>query len=290
MKNIKYIFHAAVIMLLFAGCQKYDDPAEFVPVEMQANTTIQELQALYTGSPTNFTDASMIVAGVVVSDDKEGNHYRSIFIQDATGGIEVKIGRTTLYNTYKMGQTIYIRPYHNDNIILCLGAYGGMISIGAPSTNSQYQNSWIDAPAAINSTIFRGAYGPVPEPVVITSSTGLNQGNVGKLVSFKGLRYDSGEGRDGSVVVKTNLTTWAVKDDTTTPIDDSAYGQHIFYLADGSTVMVRTSGYAKFADTEIDPSILDKSKTVNITGVLTYYSNTSTYQLVLNTDKEVVIL
>ena len=282
MKNIKYIFHAAVIMLLFAGCQKYDDPAAFVPADMQANTTIQQLQALYTGSPTNFTDTSMIVAGVVVSDDKEGNHYRSIFIQDATGGIEVKIGRTTLYNTYKMGQTIYLKPKG-----LCLGDYGNMVSLGLASTNPQYQNSWIDAPAIINNTVFRGAYGSSPEPVVITVRTDLNQSVVGRLVQLKDLTYKSGSYRFNSETYS-DLTTWAVKDDINTQTDDSAYGEHIFALPDGGEVMVRTSGYAKFAGTELDPNILNGTKTVNITGVLTVFN--STYQLVLNTDKEVVIL
>ena len=88
-------------------------------------------------------------------------------------------------------------------------------------------------------------------------------------------------------VLISNLTTWANKDDINTPISESAYGEHIFALPDGGEVMVRTSGYAKFADTELDPNILNGTKTVNITGVLTVFN--STYQLVLNTDKEVVI-
>ena len=48
----------------------------------------------------------------------------------------------------------------------------------------------------------------------------------------------------------------------------------------GSTdVQVRTSGYAKFADTQIDQKILDGA-TVNMKGIITVYKNAVQFTLI----------
>ena len=36
-------------------------------------------------------------------------------------------------------------------------------------------------------------------------------------------------------------------------------------------IQIRTSGYSKFADTEIDPAVLSGEKTIDATGILTLY-------------------
>ena len=51
------------------------------------------------------------------------------------------------------------------------------------------------------------------------------------------------------------------------------------YFTLGKTdLQVRTSGYAKFADTQIDPKILKGAK-VNLTGLLTYYNGNNQFTL-----------
>ena len=60
------------------------------------------------------------------------------------------------------------------------------------------------------------------------------------------------------------------------------------YFTCGKTeVVVRTSGYARFADSEIPAAVLDKSSTVDITGVLTLYQGT--IQLVINSLDDVKV-
>ena len=39
----------------------------------------------------------------------------------------------------------------------------------------------------------------------------------------------------------------------------------------GTCVQIRTSGYCRFADREIDPAILNGEKSINVTGILTLY-------------------
>jgi hypothetical protein len=271
---MKQILLSSTILLaaLLVGCEKsYDEPAEWTPVTMQPNMTIAQLKVLYKGPNTAVNAPDAIVAGKVISTDKYGNFYRTFYIQDETGGIEIKIGKTTLYNTYKIGQEIYIKPHH-----LCLGAYGGMISLGMSSTDTRYENSWIDAPMLINSTIFKGEMKAPIAPVEILSTADMTDVRIGTWGLLREATY--------SRCTRGPSDKWAQKDDPNVTNDESAYGEHVFTLKNGGEVTVRTSGYAKFADT---PLPFATGAKVTLKGVLTRFN--TTYQLVLNTDKDVVV-
>ena len=60
------------------------------------------------------------------------------------------------------------------------------------------------------------------------------------------------------------------------------------YFKMGSTdIQLRTSGFAKFADLKIPQEVLDGSKTLSITGVLTMYQGS--IQLVVNDITDIVV-
>jgi hypothetical protein len=272
MKNILILSSTILLAALLSGCEKSsDEPAEWTPVTMQPNMTIAQLKVLHTGSPTAVNNPDAIVAGKVISTDKYGNFYRSIYIQDETSGIEIKIGKTTLYNTYKIGQEIYVKPHH-----LCLGAYGGMISVGMPSTDPKYQNAWIDAPMLIGSTVLTGEMKAPVAPVEILSTADMTEARMGTWVILKEATY--------SRCTRGPADKWAQKDDPNITDDEAAYGEQVFTLKNGGEITVRTSGYAKFADT---PLPFAAGAKVTIKGVLTRFN--TTYQLVLNTDKDVEV-
>ena len=97
----------------------YVAPEAVAPVVMEANTTIADLCAMYqTGLPWTI-DLNIIISGKVSTTDQPGNFYKTLYIQDETGGIELKMGKNGLYNTYKEGQTLYVRCWG-----LTLGMYG----------------------------------------------------------------------------------------------------------------------------------------------------------------------
>jgi hypothetical protein len=53
------------------------------------------------------------------------------------------------------------------------------------------------------------------------------------------------------------------------------------YFTMGSTgVQVRTSGYARFADTKIPQEVLDGTATISFTGILTEYKGESQFTLI----------
>ena len=67
----------------------------------------------------------------------------------------------------------------------------------------------------------------------------------------------------------------------------NAYSVSQYFTGAGGTVQIRTSGYSKFADLEIDPAVLSGGKTITATGILTMYQGS--VQLVLRDQNDIVI-
>lgn len=203
---------------LFASCEewepvytlKYDEPANYTPVKMEPTLTIAQLAALYNnfGTPVSFTADNIIVGGKVSSSDQAGNFYKSFYIQDETGGIEVKIGKSSLYSDYKEGQTVYVNLAG-----LTIGMYGyktlknyasgpsggnGLVQIGLDDPTNEYETSYIELDPIINTHIFRGEKGEKVTPAVLSESelpgrtaTLKDCPYLGKLVTIKGLKYSN---------------------------------------------------------------------------------------------------
>ncbi|MBL7825411.1 MAG: OB-fold nucleic acid binding domain-containing protein, partial [Saprospiraceae bacterium] len=112
----KHPFSALASLLLlfsFFSCVKteFDQPpvggdGKDVPV----NTTIAELKTRHeVDGGYDLITEDLVIGGVVVMDDRSGNYYKTIVIQDSTGGIEVKFSNGFLYNRYPVGRKIYIK-------------------------------------------------------------------------------------------------------------------------------------------------------------------------------------
>jgi hypothetical protein len=74
--------------------------------------TIAELKEM----PQSEITDDVIIGGIVCMDDRSGNYYKKIVVQDETGGIEIEIDQTNLYTDYPVGRKVYIR---------CKGLYLG---------------------------------------------------------------------------------------------------------------------------------------------------------------------
>jgi hypothetical protein len=73
-----------------------------------------DLQMLYHGELVEFgLDTHFIVEGFVISSDEEGNFNKEIFLQDTAenpqAGIRVLIDRENYFETYAMGQKVYVK-------------------------------------------------------------------------------------------------------------------------------------------------------------------------------------
>ena len=336
----KLIYSIAIALsVTVISCQEWEpvlgnqgEPAEPAAATMQPNTTIAGLKALYQGKPVHI-EQDIIIGGQVISSDASGNIYRSLYIQDETGAIEVKIGNSALYNDYKVGQMLYVKCQG-----LALGNYGGMLQIGMEDPTGEYETAYIDVKSIIASHVFKGPKGSPLSPQVVTADeidSNLKMGYkgplFGKLVTLNGLTYgkeifvliylDSNADKKASSNrlflsdQQWGVTTWAfsaqqmktylqwgvwdsakignsgdynygtVSDHRTELINNAgAYAVSQYFNMPKSKgnlqIQVRSSGYAKFADTPIDQGILDGTKKINLTGILTNYNGAAQFTLI----------
>ena len=318
--------------------------------ELEVTSTIADLKELYAKHGVlKIQDDDMVIAGKVISDDHSGNIYRELYIQDETGVISVKIGLSSLYSDYKLGQTVYVKCSG-----LTIGQYNGMPQLGIEDPTGEYETSYLDNRYLIDAHVIRGAWGdPVPPRRVTEDelAAALKEGYTnhlwGQLVTLEDLQYgaqpeynteaykrifiliyiDPYKDKKAStnrVFCSTEtfgVTTWAMSknkfleyldgghfdrctssDKSMDDIFDEKTGltvkqtirenataittSHYFHMPHGQAVQIRTSGFAKFADTEIDPDILgdpkgkDDGALCSATGILTVYNGAAQLALV----------
>ena len=105
-----------------------------------------------------FVGRDVYIKGKVISDDTEGNIYKSLHIQDETTGIELKLNNSVGLK-YKKGSWVYVRLEG-----LYLGNYRMMLSLGgAPSESYNkasehkfYANSNLEIQSIIDKHVFAG--------------------------------------------------------------------------------------------------------------------------------------
>jgi hypothetical protein len=247
MKNL-FLFTSLIVTLLgMNSCikEKFDEPPINIPtVNFSANKTIAELKAMYSGGLDSITD-TIIIKGTIISSDESGNIYKTLYIQDNTGGIMIALDRTNLYTTLKPGQRIYVKCQG-----LFLGNYGGLIQLGY-----KYNNSIGRIPdAMIDSHIFRDSLpGKIPNPLARKINT-LSGNDLCMLIKIDSLYFE----QPGVEFA---------------PQSASATDR-ILYDLNGNSIILRTSKYANFASNKTPKGI------GSVTAILSSYNGT--YQLYIN--------
>ena len=272
---------------------------------------------MYVDKPVHI-EKDLIIGGQVTSSDQSGNIYRSMYIQDATGAIEIKIGKSSLYNDYRPGQWVYVKLNG-----LTLGTYEGMLQIGLDDPSGEYETAYIDVQRMIDLHVFKGKIDTPVVPIVLSESEILLEQNMEKLVTLKGLKYaneafallypdPNGDKKSTANRVflsdKTwGITTWAMSKNKMQAYLDSgiwdeaktadgaktvaelrkenaieATGTYVsqYFKMGSKEIQIRTSGYAKFADVELDEGVLNGTKLIDITGILTNYRGSAQFTLI----------
>lgn len=98
------------VLLVSTACFKKDrdlppDQSNYDP-NLPVNTTIAELRAMPKGTELK---EDIIISGIVVMDDRGGNYFKTIVIQDSSGGIEIEADQNNLFNDYPVGRKIYVK-------------------------------------------------------------------------------------------------------------------------------------------------------------------------------------
>lgn len=338
----KYIIIATLLLVALTSCEKqWDNVPKYEPATEEQVVadgytfmTVNEFKQQYfyselaepqaTVKSVTITD-KVALKTKVISSDELGNTYRSIYLQDvagpAAGGIEIKVGKGSLYTIYKPGQIVYVKCDE-----LELGNYRWMLSLGGKSSEANYSNGYIDIQTIIDEKLLAG------EVVGLTSADTLvvNSSNVaeilandkkwlGTLCRFEGIesvwgtvKHNSYSASDKFPSFLENLNgsyttyvfseykenpdypdglpaTWAYSYYDDKGANNSYYGSALFTYGDAYPFIVRTSGYSRFA---LNP-IPEDGAIVDMTAILCKYCSSGggymKYQLLLNSDTDVVV-
>lgn len=245
-----------LILTFFAvfavGCTKTN-----VPHPDAGNAvSIAYLKSMYEREPVTVT-GDIYINARVISTDQYGNFYKTLMLEDDTGGIAMRIDLDNYHRTYYRGMRLRVACN-----ALVISSYGGMLQLGAYAwTDAQPDLGRISAnrlPAVI--TIVAGM-DVTPEPLLLTIPE-LSPDHIGRFAAFNGVQFaDAESGR-----------TWSDPDaDTDRQICDR----------EGNTLIIRTSRHAEFAGR------LLPSRSGYIEGVVTYFNGN--YQLVVCSESAAVM-
>ena len=262
MRNMKHkqlnwlvlLFITLTTVTIIAACnKKFDEPdTNFPDPNLPVTMTLKELKALLptAGQVVEITQDKTI-AGIVVADDRSGNFYKSISIQDATGGITVRLDGNNLFNNYPVGRRVYINVKG-----LCVGDYGGMIQLGAINTSTPTITQTPIPQNLFDKYLIKGSLGnPVVARVFNSISdlkTTLQDTVQNTLIKLDGFQFNAAD----------TLRTYADPS-----LAASAVNLTLQNCA-GNTIILRTSSYSNFSGVQVA-----KGKG-SITAIYTFFNGT----------------
>lgn len=250
-----------MILGLTTACN-YNRPDEPAPQsgqdlieKLKPTHTVAQLKALYPGSPLTIAE-DVIVSATMASDDTEGNLYRTCYIQDETGGLELKLSLGNLSTIYPQGSKIYLRTRG-----MTLGRYADHINLGYRSLDPKYETAFFPE-KLVPEVLFFVKSGSV-EPRSLSISA-VSPQYAGTLVRIEGVQFLESELNQ----------TYAAPDDR----KSQGYVNRTLVDRTGKTIIVRTSSYAKFAGRKLPQG------SGSITAILSYFRDTPQLLLLRESD------
>jgi hypothetical protein len=209
------------------GCgYDYHTPPDNLFADKLPNAPIEHL-AEYAEEGGVIED-DVVVVGRVVADDASGSFYRAIVVEDASGGVEVRIGSWDLAALYPLGSQVAICAEG-----LAVARVDGVLTLGRTIYDwSGGRVEPIEPREEIARRVVVTDYAVAIEPQTKTIDA-LTEDDCGRLVRIEGVRY-----------VGEPMVGWGTTE----------YGSEVdreFVDVDGRIILVRTSRYADFAERRV---------------------------------------
>lgn len=242
----------ALFIALFTACddRDYDVPPITAPMyEGQATHTIKEFKAQFTSDFEEIT-GHVVITGVVTANDESGNLYKKMIIQDNEQAIELSIDKNSIYNTFRLGQQVFVECEG-----LYTGTYGDKQLIGYKYQNDAGEWQVGRMPGEIfDNQVFRHDF-PGEDPKADTVKIAdLTDPMKDRLICLKNVKFTDG-GNKTFADQELNSTSRSIVD------------------VEGKSIIVYTSKYANFANKML-PKGWGK-----LTGIMSNYRGT--WQLVI---------
>ncbi len=223
---------------LSCGCHEHFDTPDTSGEIPAANITIASLRSFYRGETVPIRE-ELVIGGRVVSSDEAGNFYRTLVLDDGTGGVELRIAEYNLYTIYAPGS------YLTASLQGCaLGERNSVLQIGMPpDAYSPYPTDYISSRVLLERMLHRADERPEIMPAVVCTLPQLNTALCGRLIRIDALR---------------------LRPDADRTVPQPWEGYRLFEDAAGGTIAVYTSAYARFSEQETP------QETCSLTGILEY--------------------
>jgi hypothetical protein len=214
-------FLLLVTLLVFSACKKeFDEPPISELPNLVANTTIADLIALASTSPVAL--GSQIIEATVIADDKSGNFYKQLVIQDSTAGLRIDIDAFSIYNDFPIGRKVWIKcqglfVWQDGDVVALVGSSNTNDSRIPQSTYRQF--------------IIGGEYNQPVTPKVKTLST-LTSADYNTLIQLDNVEFADCFAGGTYAYASTQQSKNA----------------ELTECASGGIVTVRNSGFATFAN------------------------------------------
>ena len=231
--RLSSLFLLMATLLTINSCKKkFDEPPAPVDPDLTVTHTIAQLKAMHTvAGALDVINTDMIIAGTVIANDKSGNLYKNIYIQDATGALQLMLDANGLFNQFPVGRKVFVKVKG-----LCLSDYNNMIQLGIRAVVSGTPSIQAIASNIIGQYVIGGS---VNNPVTT------------KPVTLAQLNTDMQDPLLGTLI---ELTDFEFSDTTKTYSDTSSYRNDLNLTiknCDGLNIIIRTSGYANFAGVKV---------------------------------------
>ncbi|RYZ23808.1 MAG: hypothetical protein EOO16_03430 [Chitinophagaceae bacterium] len=220
--------------LVLVSCKRtYDAPPTAGVPGIVANISIKDLKALDSipYSVYHITQ-DYVIRGVVNMDDKSGNYYQQISIQDSTGGIILRLAGSNLNTQYPVGRELFVKVKD-----LYLGEYGGMLQLGGGADSIDGGVTML-SPVLQDRHVYKGA---------------LNQPLAPKVVNVANLTTDR-QSIYANTLIEIRNYEFAAADTAKGYADVGAAGNRVARgcsLPALANITVRTSNFANFANVSL---------------------------------------
>ena len=216
--------------LLSIACLKQAAYAK--PIDQLSSDTIVSIKTMrkwHVNGSVEVIVKSYAIEGVIVANDEHDNVYKSLFIQDTTGGIMILMDGTSLYQNYPVGSFVRVRIQN-----LVLTDYRRMLQLVASvdTTDGTLVSSGIPVPLFSKFiTVLKDNYPIVP---LLVSAKSLGDSLQGRLIKISNVEFSATD----------TAQTFADKKNKTG-------ASRSIKFCSGGTIYLRTSGYADFAGEKI---------------------------------------
>lgn len=241
---MKYVLSLLLMMAFFAtSCVDLDfdePPTGGEPVDITPNATLNDLKAVFIPGTIKVIEDDLIIKATVIADDASGNFYKTLIIQDETGGIELKINAIGLFNQFPIGREIFIRAKG-----LSIGDYNGLPQLGG----GKYLDDSEERIAGIEETLIPTYLTAGKRDQFITpalkSISNLTTNDLSTLIMLENVQFKEGSFNKPYADAITQFSV-----------------NHLVEDCDENELILRTSGYADFA------SALTPGQNGTLTGVM----------------------